>query len=64
MQFSASIFLAPYLHKLSAVVQIMNFFWCYLGQISIKFGANSALNFLEITAETAPSNGAIYLGRI
>ena len=29
------------------VVQIMNFFWCYLGQICNKFGANLASKYEE-----------------
>ena len=38
-QFSDTTLLAPYLHKFSAMVQIINLFWCFLGNILIKFGA-------------------------
>ena len=39
--FSASTSLAPYLHQLSLLLSDFDcaFFWCYLGQICIKFNA-------------------------
>ena len=52
MYFSASDFLAPYLHQFSAVVQVMNFFSAILE----KFAINQNL---EKNAETAPAYGAI-----
>ena len=48
VHFGASTFLAPYLHKLSAVVQILQFCWWYLGQIGIKFGSNLASKFEKL----------------
>ena len=44
-------FLAPSMHKFSAVVQVIHF----LGAIYDKL----ALNFFKKYAETAPSNGSI-----
>jgi hypothetical protein len=51
--------LAPYLHKVSAVLQIMHFLWCYLGQICIKFGANLVSKLKKFKAETTHSDGSI-----
>ena len=47
VNFLASTFLAPYLHKFSVGVQIMLLF-CYFGQICIKFSAISASKFKKI----------------
>ena len=38
----------------------MHFFWCYLGQICIKFGVRLASKLKKKNAETAPSDGAIW----
>ena len=51
--------MAPYLHKFSPVVQIQYF----MGDIWDKFALNVVLvsiKILEIDAETAPFNGAIW----
>ena len=57
MHFSASTFLAPYLHTFLAWFRVL--FWCYLGQNCVKSGANIASKFQKNGAEKAPSNGAI-----
>ena len=35
-------------------------FWCYFGQLCIKFGGNLVLFFLKKDAGTGPSSGAIW----
>jgi hypothetical protein len=40
--------LAPYLHKFSEVLQILQFFGAFLEQICIIFGTNSASNFKKL----------------
>ena len=59
MHFGTSTFLAPYLHKFSAVVHIKHFFLVLFCKNCIKFGANLGSKLKKKYAETAPSNGAI-----
>ena len=61
---NGSTFLALCLHQFSVAVQIMHFFWCWLGQICMKFVAGLHSNFKNFYRNCTLYWGVIWPGRI